>query len=292
MENTQVQAVEPGHLYVVATPIGNLRDITLRALDVLREVTVIAAEDTRRSRQLLEYYEIRTPLVSYHEHNEETRSQELLQRLLAGESVAVISDAGTPLISDPGYRVVAEARKHGIPVVPIPGACAAVAALMASGLASHQFVFYGFVPRKQSEREKWWEELIGEKRTAIFYESPNRLIKTLTEMAKYFAQRQVVVARELTKVHEEFLVGNVEEVLGTLSQRSEIKGEIVILLAGAGQSADDVEEITDAELIDLLVGYMQTGIGNKEAVQQVVARTGAKKNRVYKLLLKLLDRGQ
>lgn len=284
--------VEPGHLYVVATPIGNLKDITLRALDVLREVSVIAAEDTRRSRHLLDYYEINTPLVSYHEHNEVSRSQELLERLRAGESVAVISDAGTPLVSDPGYTVVAEARKNGIPVVPVPGACAALAALMASGLASSQFVFYGFVPRKPSERKEWWEELAAEKRTAILYESPNRLIRTLTEMSGYFAQRQAVVARELTKVHEEFITGKVTEVLASLSERPEVKGEIVILLAGAGQSSEEEKDTTDEELLALLRSYLKTGIGKKEAIQRVVQCTGTRKNRVYRLAINLSGEGK
>lgn len=283
--------VEPGHLYVVATPIGNLRDITLRALDVLREVTVIAAEDTRRSRILLEHYGIKTPLVSYHEHNEAVRSRELLERLQAGDAVAIISDAGTPLISDPGYTLVAQARRNGIPVVPIPGACAAITALMASGLESYQFVFYGFVPRKQSERKKWWEELAAEKRTAILYESPNRLVTTLSEMTNYFARRQMVVARELTKVHEEFIHGTVEEVLANLSQRPEIRGEIVIVLAGAGQSAEETVGITDEQLLAMLREYLKTGMRKKEAVQQVASSTGVRKNRVYQLVLNLSEEG-
>ena len=255
-----VGVVNPGHLYVVATPIGNLLDSTLRALEVLRQVDLIAAEDTRRARGLLTHYEISTPLVSYHEHNEVERTEQLLAKLEQGVSIALISDAGTPLVSDPGYTLISAATDRGLTVVPIPGPCAAITALMAAGLPSDQFVFYGFIPRKASQRRQLWTELLTETRTAIFYESPNRLMSSLREMATHFPSRRAAVARELTKVHEEFVSGTVESIAEELGQRERIRGEIVLVLAGANRdTARDHGVYNDAEIKQMVADLMAMG---------------------------------
>lgn len=279
--------VRSGCLYVVATPIGNLKDITLRALDVLRQVDLIAAEDTRRTRGLLEHYAINTPLLSYHEHNEAVRTQELIEKLRSGMSIALVSDAGTPLVSDPGYNLVAAARGQAVPVIPVPGPCAAIAALMGAGLASDKFVFYGFVPKKASQRQQRWKELAGEKRTAIMYESPNRLIRTLQEMAEYFPHRAITVARELTKVHEEFISGSVTEVWNEFSGRGQVKGEIVIVLAGTSHPDEGHRDLTDSELIRMVADLMEMGSSKKQAVKQVAEMTGRRRQDVYALAVDL-----
>ena len=211
-----------GTLYIVATPIGNLEDITHRALRVLKEVGWIASEDTRQTRKLLDHFGITTPQLSYHEHNERERATHLIEKLTAGINVALVSDAGTPLISDPGYRLVREAIEAGITVVPLPGPSAAVAALSASGLATDQFRFCGFLPAKTTQRRKVLEELKHETCTLIFYETPHRIIEALADVAAIDATlgaRQVVVAREVTKIHEEFLRGTAAEVMAVLGAR-------------------------------------------------------------------------
>ena len=196
-----------GTLYVVATPIGNLEDITFRAVRILGEVDRIACEDTRQTRKLLDRYSIATPLVSYHEHNEQSRSDELLRDLLAGKSIALVSDAGTPLIADPGYRLVRKARQQGVRVTPVPGPSALLVALSASGLATDAFLFGGFVPPKKSQRRKLLEELKTSQATLVFYEAPHRILETLDDVAEVLGDRPIVLARELTKIHEEFLEG-------------------------------------------------------------------------------------
>src|SRR5579862_5662276 len=203
-----------GILYVVATPIGNLEDITLRAVRVLKEAALIACEDTRHTRKLLDHYGISKPLVSYHEHNEATRAAELVEKLQAGTAVALVSDAGTPLLSDPGYRLVAAALDAGIPVVPVPGASAALGALAASGLATDAFRFCGFLPPKQSSRRRTLEALRNQDCTLIFYEAPHRIVATLEDVESVFGTRPIALARELTKRHEEFLRGTSAEVRG------------------------------------------------------------------------------
>jgi 16S rRNA (cytidine1402-2'-O)-methyltransferase len=200
----------PGTLYIVATPIGNLEDITLRALRVLGEADLIACEDTRQTRKLLDHAGISKPAVSYHDHNEASRATELIGKLLSGANIALVSDAGTPLISDPGYRVVEAAIEAGIVVVPIPGACAAVAALSASGLPPDSFRFCGFLPPKSSQRRKLLEELANETGTLIFYEAPHRILDALDDIAEVMGTRRVVVGREITKLHEEFLRGTAQ----------------------------------------------------------------------------------
>jgi 16S rRNA (cytidine1402-2'-O)-methyltransferase len=217
-------------LYLVATPIGNLEDITLRALRVLKEVDVVAAEDTRRTGQLLKHFEISKPLLSYFQFNEAKRSEEILQRLQRGEKIALVTDAGTPGISDPGERVVKAAVAAGFKVEPIPGPCALVAGLTASGLPCDEFHFVGFLPHKSGQRRNLLEKLKPIPGTLVFYESPYRILKMLEELADIYPDRQVVLARELTKKFEEFLRGSAKDLLMQLQQRS-IKGEFVVVVA-------------------------------------------------------------
>src|SRR5258707_2246132 len=219
-------------LYLVATPIGNGEDITLRALRVLKEVDLIACEDTRQTLKLLSHYGIKTRLVSYHEHNEMTKAAELVVDLEGGAKIALVTDAGMPGISDPGFRLIALAIRHHVPVVPIPGASAFLAALVASGLPSDSFRFSGFLPAKSGQRRKLLESVRDSPRTQVFYEAPHRLLETLADVAEVLgAERHVVVAREVTKIHEEFLRGRVLEVLDQLKSRGDVKGEITLLIA-------------------------------------------------------------
>src|SRR5947208_5568434 len=231
-----------GTLYVVATPIGNLEDITLRALRVLKEVDVIAAEDTRHTQILLSHYGIRTPLTSYHEHNEKTKARQLMSRLERGEQIALVSDAGTPAISDPGYRLAVEAIRGGIPVIPIPGASALTAVLSAGGLPTDRFVFDGFLPAKKQERRARLRALSSETRTLVIYEAPHRLTETLNDLVEILGDRETVLAREVSKVHEEFLRGRLTEVAKQIAGR-EIKGELTLLIGGSrGQSEVSQED--------------------------------------------------
>ena len=223
-----------GILYIVSTPIGNLDDITLRALKILRHVDLIAAEDTRRTRRLLSHFDIHTPLVSYFEHNELKRLDKLLSHLKRGKEIALVSDAGTPGISDPGFRLIQQAIEKGIPVIPIPGPSAVIAALSISGLATDSFYFAGFLPRKGGKRRKLLEKLGDLDGTSILYESPHRLMKTLGDLLEICGDRQIVVTRELTKAFEEAIRGSICEVINALEGRR-IKGEVTIVLAGKGR---------------------------------------------------------
>jgi 16S rRNA (cytidine1402-2'-O)-methyltransferase len=222
-----------GTLFVVATPIGNLEDITLRAIKTLKQVDLIAAEDTRHTRRLLEAHGINSRLISYHEHNEHQRTPELIERLAQGNTIALVSDAGTPTVSDPGYRLVQAAAAHRIRVVPIPGVSAAVTALSAAGLSTDSFIFVGFPARKKTRRINQLKLLAKEPYTLIFFQSPKRVVSLLEEIYTAMGERQAVVARELTKIHEEFIHGNLSEILNILNQRSHIKGECTVLVAGA-----------------------------------------------------------
>jgi 16S rRNA (cytidine1402-2'-O)-methyltransferase len=222
--------LEPG-LYLVSTPIGNLEDITLRAIRILGSVDIVAAEDTRRTKRLLDAHCIKTRMVSLHDHNKEKRGPELMERLVRGESVAIVSEAGTPGISDPGYYMVRLALAEMIPVIPIPGACSIISAIVASGLPTDRFLFEGFLPRKKGKRGKRLAELAEDPRTVVIFESPQRLVRTLEELNDHVGNRECVVAREMTKRFEEFTRGTVKEVLAHYESRS-VKGEIVILLKG------------------------------------------------------------
>ena len=240
---TEVQTLPGNHrttlapgsaLYLVATPIGNLEDITLRALRVLKDVDLIACEDTRQTQKLLNHYGIQTRTVSYHEHNEMTKAAELVVDLESGAKIALVTDAGSPAISDPGFRLIHLAIRHHVPVVPIPGASAFLAALVASGLPTDSFRFSGFLPPKTGQRRKFLEGIRESVLTQVFYEAPHRLLETLTDVVELFGEdRHIVVAREVTKVHEEFLRGRVVDVLEELKSRGDVKGEITLLIAKA-----------------------------------------------------------
>jgi len=265
-------------LYLVATPIGNLEDITLRALRILREeVDVIACEDTRQTQKLLTHYEIRKPLISYHEHNETSRTGEILERLGRGESIALVSDAGTPLISDPGYRVVAAALAQGLAVVPIPGPSAVLTALSASGLPMDEFRFIGFLPAKAVARRNVLEGVARNSGTVIAYESPHRILESLADISKILGERPMVLARELTKIHEEFLRGTPDEIRSQLSKRESIKGEITLLIAQSeekDQIEDPLAEISRLEGV---------GFDRMEAIKNVAKRMGLPKREIYRL---------
>jgi 16S rRNA (cytidine1402-2'-O)-methyltransferase len=223
-------ANEPGTLHVVATPLGNLKDITLRALEVLRDSDLIAAEDTRRTQKLLAAYDLHVPLTSYHEHNKQAKSRLLIERLLRGEKVCLVTDGGTPGISDPGQALVRQARESGIPVVPIPGPSAVTCALSVSGMEGGAFVFLGFLPRRKSRRRRILEETAAQGRTVVLYESPYRIKKLLSELRELLGDIDVLMTRELTKIHEELLSGTVSQVLQTLGDK-EVLGEITLILA-------------------------------------------------------------
>ena len=275
---------QAGQLFIVATPIGNLADFSARAIEVLKSVDVIAAEDTRHSKYLLQHYVIQTSTISLHEHNEQQRSDALCQRLLAGESVALISDAGTPLISDPGYRLVTTVRDAGIRVIPIPGCCALITALSASGLASDRFSFEGFLPAKSSARKQVMESLKSDARTLIFYESPRRLLAALEDAVLIFGeQRQACLARELTKLHETIetrpLIDLIDWVKADDNQQ---RGECVLLIEGSQNEAT-----ADEQEVSRLLKILLTELPVKKAAAMVANITGGSKNEAYQLALKL-----
>jgi 16S rRNA (cytidine1402-2'-O)-methyltransferase len=269
-----------GTLYVVATPIGNLEDITARALRILREVALIAAEDTRHSRKLLNHFGIRTPLISCHEHNEQQRQELLLGRLLGGESVALISDAGTPAIADPGYRLVRACHAAGVTVAPIPGPSAIITALCAAGEPTDRFVFEGFLPAKAAAREATLRGVCGEPRTVVCYEAPHRLLATFAVIAAVWGEaRPLVVARELTKLHEELFRGTVGEAL-THFGAARVRGEVVLILPPFAAAAPERDLL--AVLRELLAGGV---LSRKAAVKQVAKEFGVASDEVYRLSL-------
>lgn len=267
----------------MATPIGNLEDMTFRAVRILREVDLIAAEDTRHSRKLLTHFGISKPLTSYFDHNKNIKGSIILDKLKEGLSVALISDAGTPCISDPGYQLVRDAVANGILVVPVPGACAAIAALSVSGLPTDSFVFEGFLPNRQGKRREKLAVLKEEKRLLVLYEAPTRLMATLLDIREIFGDRDMVVAREISKIYEELLRGRVAEVLHALQGR-QVKGEIVLLIAPAKEVAAIGEDV----VTELLQRYLFTeGDSVKDAVRKVALETGAPKGTVYDEALRL-----
>ncbi|MDE0033175.1 MAG: 16S rRNA (cytidine(1402)-2'-O)-methyltransferase [Deltaproteobacteria bacterium] len=267
-------------LYVVATPIGNLEDITLRALRVLREVDLVAAEDTRHTRKLLERHDIHTPLTSYHEHNERTKAPTLVRRLEAGEDIALVSDAGTPTISDPGYHLIRAAAEKSVPVTPVPGASAATAALSVCGLATDRFVFQGFLPGRRNRRREMLRQLQGDDRTMVFYEAPHRIRESLADMHEVLGDRAAVVGRELTKVHEELLRGTLSQLAGELDQQ---RGEFVVVVAGRGDAPAVDEESLRTEITRLLKrGQKANDVAKLMADSHHVA-----KRDVYKLVLEV-----
>ena len=271
-------------LYIVATPIGNLADISARAIEVLSSVDVIAAEDTRHSKYLLQHHGIETSTISLHEHNEQQRSELLLSRIAAGESIALISDAGTPLISDPGYRLVNMAREQGIKVIPIPGACAVIAALSASGLSAERFAFEGFLPPKSTARRQALESLANEPRTLIFYESPKRMVASLQDMLTVFGgDRKACLARELTKMFETIVTLPLAELVDVvINDANHQKGEIVLLVEGQSTVVDR-DEAEEVRVLQLLLNEVPL----KQAATITASILGIKKNKAYEMALKL-----
>lgn len=265
-----------GVLYLVATPIGNLEDITLRALRILREeVAAIACEDTRQTQKLLEHFQIRKPLLSYHDHNEAARANEIIGRLERNDCIAIVSDAGTPLISDPGYRVVTAAINAGFKVIPLPGASAILVALSASGLPVDQFRFIGFLPPRMHARKQLFEGLKAEQATIIAYESPHRILESLIDLAEVLGGRPVVLGRELTKIHEEFLRGTATEIRGLLAARDSIRGEITLLIGRAAQ------QVFEGNPKDAVASLEQQGVERMEAIKTVAKQLGLPKRAVY-----------
>lgn len=271
-----------GALYVVATPIGNLEDITIRALAVLKQVSLIAAEDTRRTRKLLMRYGIDTPMTSYYEHNKLVKLDYLLE-MLREKDVALVSEAGTPGISDPGYELIRAAIAASVPVVPIPGPSAVIAALAVSGLPTDQFTFVGFLPRRRAERRARLRSLATENRTMIAYEAPHRLIETLGDIVEVLGNRQLCVARELTKVHEEVLRGSAEEIRHHFTTVRP-QGEFTLVIAGAPAERPSASE---EAILAQLEALLDAGLSGKDAVEKVADQTGHPKKHVYRLLLRL-----
>jgi 16S rRNA (cytidine1402-2'-O)-methyltransferase len=280
------ESVAKPALYLVATPIGNLEDITLRALRVLKEVDVIACEDTRQTQKLLSRYAIQTRTTSYQEHNEMTRSEELVKQMQEGAGVALVTDAGMPGISDPGYRLITLAIRHHLPVVPVPGASAFLAALVASGLPTDSFRFSGFLPAKRGERRTVLEAIQGSARTQVFYEAPHRIVEALEDVVELLgAGRHLVVAREVTKIHEEFLRGRASEVLENLKARDAVKGELTLLI-GKAEPADALlgaEALVRPSVRERVRQLMsEKKIDEKAALKRVAKERGVSKSEAYR----------
>ena len=271
-----------GKLYLVATPIGNLEDITLRALNVLKNVDIIAAEDTRHTLGLLNHFKISKPLISYYKQNEKNKSELLINKLL--ENIAVVSDAGTPGISDPGEEIVKCAIENNIEIIPIPGACAFVNALIASGMNTREFLFIGFLSAIKKEKKEKLEEIKYETRTIILYEAPHKLEGTLKAILQILGNRKIVLARELTKIHEEFIRGYVEDILENID---EIKGEFVVLIEGNSESQKDVElsNLNNKSLEEHYQFYENQGLDKKEIIKKIAKDRNVNKNEIYKYFL-------
>ena len=272
--------MEKGILYLVATPIGNLEDITLRAIKILKEVDLIAAEDTRQTLKLLNHLEISKPLISYHRHNEEVKTDILIKKLNDGENIAIVTDAGTPAISDPGEEIVKEAIKNNIKVVPIPGACALINALIASGLDTKEFSFYAFLPLNKKLRKEKLEEIKNDGKTAIIYEAPHRLISTLNEIKELLGNRDIVIAKELTKIHETFIRGKIEEIIEKIENP---KGEYIILING--EKIKKENELNKLSLDEHYEFYEKQSMEKKEIIKKIAKDRKLNKNEIYQYFL-------
>jgi 16S rRNA (cytidine1402-2'-O)-methyltransferase len=281
--NSPTHSRPEGVLYIVSTPIGNLEDITLRAIRVLKEVDLIAAEDTRHTRRLLKAHGIHTPVTAYHEHNEQRKTSELIEKLRTGTRMALVTDAGTPSVSDPGYRLVLAAVDHRIPVSPIPGVSAPIAALSAAGLATDAFTFVGFPPRKKSRRSSRLEQLAELTHTVIYYQSPKRVLQFLKELLETCGDRPAVLARELTKMHEEFLRGSISQLIAALEDRQEVKGECTLLIDGAIEDSPSTADI-DAAIVEALESSEQS---LSRIAKDLARRLGVTRKSIYDRALKL-----
>lgn len=275
-----------GKLYLVATPIGNLEDITFRAINILKNVDLIAAEDTRHTLKLLNYYEINKPLISYHRHNEDIKTDILINKLLEGKNIAVVTDAGTPGISDPGEEIVKEAIKNGIEIVPIPGACALINALISSGLNTKEFAFYGFLPLNKKNRNNTLDRIKREDKTIILYEAPHKLLKTLEDILENIGDINCVIAKELTKIHENFTRDNISNILTDLRRKENIKGEYIILLdLNSNQLEDDGYIISIKSVNEQYEFYERQGMNKKEIIKQIAKNKKVSKNEIYQMFL-------
>ena len=277
-----------GTLYLCATPIGNLGDMTFRAVEILKKVSLIAAEDTRHTRKLLSHFDLHVPLTSYHEHNKKTKGPELVAKLLAGQDVALVSDAGLPGISDPGEDLTRLAIEAGIVVTPIPGACAALTALMASGLPTGGFLFVGFLPKASAERRSRLQTLRNYTETLLFYESPYQLLKTLADLQTILGDRSAVIGRELTKIHEEFIRAPLSELTAAFRQQQP-RGEFVVLVSGRHENEELPEtlkvEMTDATIRQEVERRIAAGENKKDAIRMTASQWGLSRRRVYQLAL-------
>ena len=267
-----------GKLYIVATPIGNLGDITIRALNILKEVDLIAAEDTRHTLKLLNHYEITKPLISYHRHNEDKKKEVLIEKLKNGENIAIVSDAGTPGICDPGEEVIKQAIEENIEVIPIPGACAFVNALICSGIDTKEFTFLGFLPINKKLRKEKLEEIKKETKTTILYEAPHKLKTTLEDLGEILGDRQIAIARELTKIHEEFIRGTIEEII---RKTENLKGEFVIIIEGTSIKTEVENELNELSLEEHYKFYEKQGLDKRDIIKKIAKDRNVNKNEIY-----------
>ncbi len=267
-----------GKLYIVATPIGNLDDITLRALKILKEVNLIAAEDTRQTLKLLNHYDISKPLISYHRHNEDVKSDVLIEKLKNGENIAIVSDAGTPGICDPGEEVIKKAIEENIEVIPIPGPCAMITALIASGISTKEFVFLGFLPLNKKLRKQKLEEIQKSDKTIILYEAPHKMKATLLDLKNILLNRKIVLARELTKIHEEFIRKNIDELLNEIDN---LKGEMILIIEGNSHVENEKNNLYDLSLEEHYKYYEKQGFDKKEIIKKIAKDRKLNKNEIY-----------
>lgn len=276
-----MEEIKKGVLYLVATPIGNLEDITLRAIKVLEEVDIIAAEDTRHTLKLLNHLNISKPMISYHRHNEEFRCEQLINELKSGKNIAIVSDAGTPGISDPGEEIVKACIDENVKIVPIPGACAMINALISSGIDTKEFCFFGFLPLNKKNRKEKLEEIKNMNKTIILYEAPHKIKNTLDDLEKILDKnRKIVLAREITKIHEEFIRGNIDDIL---SKVDNLKGEIVLIIEGNyTEKENDLCNLTIEEHYNY---YKEQGLEKKEIIKKIAKDRNVNKNEIYKLFI-------
>lgn len=271
-----------GKLYIVATPIGNLEDITLRALKILKEVDLIAAEDTRQTIKLLNYYEIHKPLISYHRHNEDVKSGILIEKLKNGENIALVSDAGTPGICDPGEEVIKKAIEENIEVIPVPGACAMINALICSGISTKEFEFFGFLPLNKKLRKEKLNEIKNSNKTVIIYEAPHKMKSTLEDLKEILEDRNIVLARELTKIHEEFIRKNIDELLNDIDK---LKGEMILIIERNSVTENEENKLNILSLEEHYKFYENKGLNKKEIIKKIAKDRNLNKNEIYMYFL-------
>ena len=278
MENQKI-----GNLYIIATPIGNLEDITLRAIRILKEVDLIAAEDTRHTLKLLNHLEISKPLISYHRHNEEIRTEELIKELKTGKNIGLVSDAGTPGICDPGEEIIKKCIEESIKVVPIPGACAMINALITSGISTKEFIFLGFLPLNKKSRKEKLEEIKNANKTIILYEAPHKLKNTLNDLSDILQSREVVLARELTKIHEEYIRGTVKELM---EKTDNLKGEMILIIEKNNKdNEEELNSLNNLTLEEHYNFYEKRGLNKKEIIKKIAKDRNVSKNEIYQYFI-------